>query len=137
MTDSVDTYSSRLKALKCVVIIPTYNNAGTIARVIADVRCFAEDVMVVNDGSTDDSQSILESIPGIRIVSYQKNMGKGHALRTGLEQAYSDGYRYALTIDADGQHFADDIPAFIDRIEEVPDSPVSYTHLTLPTNSLV
>ncbi len=122
MTDSVDTYSSRLKALKCVVIIPTYNNAGTIAKVIADVRCFAEDVMVVNDGSTDDSQSILESIPGIRIVSYQKNMGKGHALRTGLEQAYSDGYRYALTIDADGQHFADDIPAFIDRIEEIPDS---------------
>ncbi len=116
------TYRERMRELGCIVVMPTYNNVGTLARVIGDVLQYAEDVLVVNDGSTDATQSILEQIDGIRIHSYAENRGKGHALKCGLKMAYEWGFRYALTIDSDGQHYADDIPAFIERIEQVPDS---------------
>ena len=116
------TYKERMAALKCVVVMPTYNNAGTIAQVISDVKNYADDVIVVNDGSTDNTASILASIEGIKVIDYPKNKGKGYALKLGLAKAYEWGYRYAVTIDSDGQHYADDIPVFIEKIEEKPDS---------------
>lgn len=116
------TYKQRMAALKCVVLMPTYNNAGTIAKVIADVKEYSEDVIVVNDGSTDETKNILASIEGIKVIDYEKNQGKGYALKLGLQKAYEWGYRYAITIDSDGQHYADDIPNFICKIEEKPDS---------------
>lgn len=116
------TYKERMTALKCVVVMPTYNNAGTIAQVISDVKNYADDVIVVNDGSTDNTASILASIEGVKVIDYPKNKGKGYALKLGLAKAYEWGYRYAITIDSDGQHYADDIPVFIEKIEEKPDS---------------
>ena len=116
------TYKERMAALRCVVLIPTYNNAGTIAKVISDVKEFTTDVIVVNDGSTDETSNILSSINDIKIIEYTQNKGKGYALKLGLQKAFEWGYRYAITIDSDGQHYADDIPVFIEKIEEVPDS---------------
>ncbi len=112
----------RMNALNCVVVIPTYNNAGTIARVISDVAAYSDNILVVNDGSTDDTARILSSFSNIRTITYEKNRGKGYVLKLALKTAAETGYNYAITIDADGQHFADDIPTFIDRIEQVPDS---------------
>lgn len=116
------TYKERMSALRCVVIIPTYNNAGTVAKVISDVKAFTADVIVVNDGSTDDTRDILATIDDIRVIDYPNNKGKGYALKLGLKRAYEWGYRYAITIDSDGQHYADDIPTFIESIEQKPDS---------------
>lgn len=116
------THKERMAALNCVVLMPTYNNAGTIAKVIADVKEYSADVIVVNDGSTDDTKNILASIEGIKVIDYPSNKGKGYALKLGLQKAYEWGYRYAITIDSDGQHYADDIPTFLDKIEEKPDS---------------
>lgn len=116
------TYKERAAALRCVVLIPTYNNAGTLAAVVGSVREVVGDVVVVNDGSTDDTKRILASIDGIRVIDYAKNRGKGYALKLGLRKAYEWGYRYAITIDSDGQHHADDIPAFLDAVEQRPDS---------------
>ena len=116
------TYKERMTALKCVVVMPTYNNAGTIAQVISDVKKYSDDVVVVNDGSTDNTASILSSIEGIKVIDYPNNKGKGYALKLGLAKAYEWGYRYAITIDSDGHHYADDIPVFIEKIEEKPDS---------------
>ena len=121
MNDTM-TYKERMTALKCVVVMPTYNNAGTIAQVIDDVKKYSDDVIVVNDGSTDETASILSSIKDIKVIDYPKNKGKGYALKLGLAKAYEWGYRYAITIDSDGQHYADDIPVFIEKIEEKPDS---------------
>ena len=112
----------KMASLKCVVLIPTYNNAGTIAKVIADVKEYSADIIVVNDGSTDDTKNILASIENIKVIDYPNNKGKGYALKLGLQKAYEWGYRYAITIDSDGQHYADDIPTFLDKIEEKPDS---------------
>ena len=116
------TYRDRMAALGCVVLIPTYNNAGTLAQVISDVKEYASDVIVVNDGSTDNTAEILTAIEDIRIISYAENRGKGYALKLGLSKAYEWGYRYAITIDSDGQHYADDIAVFVERIEQSPET---------------
>lgn len=115
-------WRERLDGLKCLVLIPTYNNNGTIAKVIKEVQEYATNVLVVNDGSTDDTEQIINTIDGISIVSYKKNRGKGHALKIGLKRAHQMGFCYAITIDSDGQHYPSDIPSFIEQIERTPDA---------------
>ena len=122
MNDPLPTYGERLRRIGCIVVIPTYNNAGTILQVIADVRRYADDVLVVDDGSTDETSGLLRSAEGIRTIGYARNRGKGYALRRALEAATEWGFRYALTIDADGQHYADDIPVFLEHAERRPDT---------------
>jgi uncharacterized protein (DUF2062 family) len=77
---------------------------------------------VVNDGSTDATAEILADFPGIMTVTCPKNRGKGWALRTGFRFALENGFQYAITIDSDGQHYADDIPIFLEKIEKEPGS---------------
>src|ERR1700679_4039738 len=108
--------------LKVCVIIPTYNNGGTLAGIIKDVSEYTKNVIVVNDGSTDSTSQIIESFPFVQSISYPVNVGKGWALRKAFKFALSLGYDYATTIDSDGQHFATDLPAFIERLETVTDA---------------
>jgi 1-acyl-sn-glycerol-3-phosphate acyltransferase len=91
--------------------------------VVEDVSRHCENVIVVNDGSTDDTSAILsELVSTITLVSYPKNRGKGHALVTGFRKAMEMGFTHAVTIDADGQHFADDIPLLVEQMEHHPDA---------------
>jgi glycosyltransferase involved in cell wall biosynthesis len=115
-----DSYKAKFKELKCCVLIPTYNNATTIASVISDVLQYSNDVCVVNDGSTDNTLHILKQFPLIKLYSYDKNRGKGWALRQGFKFAGKNGYDYAITIDSDGQHYADDLPVMLKALEEDP-----------------
>ncbi len=110
-------YSEKIDMYRVCVIIPTYNNAKTLGNVVADISAFTNNIIVVNDGSTDETENILAAFPSIHTISYKKNTGKGWALRKGLKQAAALGYEHAITIDSDGQHFAKDIPAFIDKLE--------------------
>ncbi|WP_300704243.1 DUF2062 domain-containing protein [Bacteroides sp.] len=112
----------KAKQLGIVVIIPTYNNDKTVTAVITDVLCYVEDVIVVNDGSTDSTPTLLSNFPNLQVITHPINKGKGTALKNGLKQAKKMGYRYAITIDSDGQHFASDIPLFIEEIEKEPDT---------------
>lgn len=116
-------YTSRsLKDTKTCVIIPTYNNARTLERVILGVLQFSEDIIVVNDGSNDNTGSILENYQDtIEIISYERNKGKGFALRKGFRKAITLGFKHAITIDSDGQHFPEDLYHFSKAIEENPD----------------
>ena len=95
------------------VVIPTYNNAGTLPQVVAQVQAYGLPVMVVDDGCTDATGEWLRQAKGITVVSYTPNRGKGYALRQGFERARRMGYSYVLTIDADGQHKAHDIPRLL------------------------
>ncbi|MDR3093154.1 MAG: glycosyltransferase family 2 protein [Bacteroidales bacterium] len=96
-------------------IIPTYNNERTLSWVIDEVLCYIPSVIVVNDGSTDGTGSILAEYGNrIMTVSYLTNKGKGYALCKGFRYALSKGFTHAVTIDSDGQHFAENIPAFIE-----------------------
>ncbi|MBO4332367.1 MAG: DUF2062 domain-containing protein [Paludibacteraceae bacterium] len=112
----------RLKALKCGILIPTYNNNGTIATVVREALTYCEDVWVVNDGSTDNTNQQLEEIEGLHLLGYTQNRGKGYALKTGFKAMVEAGLRYALTIDADGQHKWEDLPALVAQAEQHPDS---------------
>lgn len=105
-------------SLGVCVIIPTYNNAATIEDVIKSVLQYTQNVLVINDGSTDDTRKIIAEIPNIYTVNYEPNRGKGWALRTGFKKAIELGYQYAITIDSDGQHFANDLPVFIKKLQE-------------------
>jgi len=108
------------KAKKVCVLIPTYNNAGTLNTVIRGVLKFTHQIIVVNDGSTDSSVEIVKQYPEIELVTYAENQGKGYALRKGFDRAVALGYDYAITIDSDGQHYPDDLPLFLEELEQHP-----------------
>ncbi|WP_299251401.1 DUF2062 domain-containing protein [uncultured Cytophaga sp.] len=102
---------------KSCVLIPTFNNATAIKEVLDGVLEFTSNIVVVNDGSTDNTASILSAYPDLLVINHPKNMGKGMALRTGFREAYKNGYHYAISIDSDGQHYPDDLHLFVDEIE--------------------
>ncbi len=117
------------------VVIPTYNNEKTLEGVILDVLRVTPCIIVVNDGSTDNTGEILKRFSNITVVDYASNRGKGHALQTGFRKAVEMGFEYAVTLDSDGQHFAKDIPFFIEKIREVPGALI-VGNRTLPQDKL-
>lgn len=131
-----------LEALNACIIIPTYNNAATLKRVIDASLQLTNHILVINDGSTDSTTSILAEYAlkdKIRLFTFDQNRGKGSALKLGFKKALQIGYRYAITIDSDGQHFPQDIPVFIDEISK--NGPAlligsrNMKHETVPTKS--
>lgn len=107
-------------------VIPTYQNAKTLLKVVADVHRVVDTVFVVDDGSNDGTAALLDKATGNerpeKVLTHPKNCGKGAALKTGLTYARQQGFRYAVTVDADGQHRADDIPTLLKAVEEEPDA---------------
>lgn len=116
------TIQKRLKALNCCVIIPTYNNKTTILDVIDDVRHYCQDIFVVLDGPTDGTAEAVKKLTDITWIDYTPNHGKGYALRKGFDAAREKGFRHAITLDSDGQHYAKDIITLLEKAEEAPDS---------------
>ena len=104
------------------VIVPTYNNNKTLEKVLNSILIYTKDIIVVNDGSTDRTIEILENFPNLIQIHHPKNQGKGVALQNGFNKAIALNYEYAITIDSDGQHFASDIPSFIDFIQNEPNT---------------
>ncbi|QEH41407.1 DUF2062 domain-containing protein [Chitinophaga sp. XS-30] len=97
------------------VLIPTYNNATTLGDVLRDVLACTPHVIVVNDGATDHTAEVLEQFPEVSVLAYRPNRGKGIALRRGFRFALEQGYDYAITMDADGQHYASDLAVFFEK----------------------
>ena len=117
--------NSILQEKYCCIIVPTFNNAGTLEKVLTDVAHYLPHIIVVNDGSTDHTSLLLIDLQrrlALDVIDMPVNRGKGKALQCGFARAVQAGFRYAITIDADGQHFADDIPLFTTMIAKYPDS---------------
>ena len=93
-----------------VVIIPTYNNAGTLKDVLSRTLAQGLPIVVVDDGCTDGTREILSGFKDVTVIAHPKNQGKGAALKTAFRWALEKGYAYAVTIDSDGQHYPEDIP---------------------------
>jgi len=110
--------SERMMALKCCVIIPTYNNDKTLKRIIDGVLQYTSSIIIVNDGCTDTTSQILKKYHQLTQIHFPENRGKGVALREGFKKAILESYELAITIDSDGQHYPNDIPVFIDEIEK-------------------
>ncbi len=117
--------SGMLARINCCVIIPTYNNARTLKRVLEEVLAYSGPgrTIVVNDGATDATAQILQEYKDrVIVLENGRNRGKGYSLRRGFREAIERGFENAITIDSDGQHFADDIPAFVQASLEQPGS---------------
>lgn len=111
---------AQFDSLQCCVIIPTYNNAQTLAEVIRSVRKYTRNILVVNDGSSDETASLLQDFPDCHVITHARNLGKGMALRNAFQEAVAMGYAYAISIDSDGQHMPEDLPVLLNQIEANP-----------------
>ncbi len=103
--------------MKFCIIIPCYNHPATVAAVAKSAQAYCP-VLIVDDGSTPP----LPALPGCTIFRLEKNSGKGAALLAGFSHAAGLGYTHAITMDADGQHFAADLPKFLAAAEAQPDA---------------
>ena len=107
----------KINSLNICVLIPTYNNERTLKRVIDGVLQYTNNIIIVNDGSTDSTAQILSSYSQLEQIDLPVNKGKGNALRQGFKKARDLDYEYAITIDSDGQHFPEDIQVFVEALE--------------------
>jgi len=114
--------NQQFESLKACVLLPTYNNAQTLAAVIESILEYTDHLIVVNDGATDETPSILKKYENIVVINFENNKGKGMALISGFDKAVELGYHHAISIDSDGQHKAKDLITFLDRLEESPDT---------------
>ena len=116
----------RFKQDAVCIVIPTYNNGRTVADVVRNALEYCEDIIVVNDGSTDNTDVEMNDLTslqnGVTVITHPINKGKGKALTTGFHAAMERGFRYAVTIDADGQHYASDLPVFAEALATHPDT---------------
>ncbi len=97
-------------ARECAAVIPCFNEAARIAEVVQGARRFLQKVIVVDDGSTDATAE-RAAAAGAEVLRQASNHGKGAALRAGWQAARDRGFAWALTMDGDGQHTPEDIPA--------------------------
>lgn len=102
--------------MKIIGVIPAYNEEKRIATVVAEVRKYCSEVIVVNDGSADSTADVAREA-GALVVSHSVNMGLGFSLRTGAETALKRGAEIIVTIDGDGQHDASEIPRVVAELE--------------------
>jgi Glycosyltransferases involved in cell wall biogenesis len=96
---------------KTLVLIPALNAERSIGAVVRDCR-MVNDVLVVDDGSSDGTAEVAKEA-GAQVISHVVNRGKGAALKTGFAHAVESGFDAVITLDADGQHLASEIPEFL------------------------
>jgi glycosyltransferase involved in cell wall biosynthesis len=110
--------------MKTLVLIPSYNTGRILPLTVTEVLAQWPDVWVVMDGSTDQSETLLQPLlannPGLRVITLPQNAGKGAAVLHGAKLAQEVGFTHVLTIDADWQHPAEDIPHFIQLATQNP-----------------
>jgi len=109
--------STTRPAARGCVIIPAYCEAGRIGLVVEGVKKIIPDVMVVDDGSPDETALQAERA-GATVIRHEVNCGKGAALDTGFQTAREQGFDFVITMDGDGQHAPADLPGFVKTFTE-------------------
>ena len=106
-------------ALRCLAVVPAYNEEATVASVIREIRSCNEDfdVLVVDDGSSDRTRERALA-EGARVIRLPYNLGIGGAVQTGLQYASSHGFDVAVQVDGDAQHDPTEIPKILGPILE-------------------
>jgi glycosyltransferase involved in cell wall biosynthesis len=101
---------------RCIVVIPAHNEANDIAFVIGEIRKYSDfPVVVIDDASTDDTMAVAREA-GALVIPLAVQLGAWGATQTGLRYALTNDYAYAITMDADGQHLAESLPALLEPI---------------------
>jgi len=116
---------------QCAAVIPCLNEAREITRVVKAVRQFVPMVFVIDDGSQDDT-GVIARKAGAEVIRNTVPRGKGAALQIGWRQALERGFNWALTMDGDGQHSANDIPKLLEIAERTSAKLVVGNRMTNP-----
>jgi len=110
--------------VKATLLIPIYEHKDEIGAVVDSLAPAGLPCLIVNDGSGEETRAVLERLaaerPWVRLHHREQNGGRGAALKTGYRVAFELGYSHALQLDADGQHDANDVPAFIAAMADDP-----------------
>lgn len=101
-----------MSQLRVAALIPAYQAAATVGRVVHATRAILPDVVVVDDGSSDATGEVARTAGGT-VLRQEPNAGKGAALARGFAHLKADGFTHAVTLDADGQHYPDEIPRLL------------------------
>jgi dolichol-phosphate mannosyltransferase len=102
--------------MRVLTAIPVYNEVRHVERVLAEVKRYAQDILVVNDGSTDGTGELLARQEGIRVLDHPANRGYGAALISAFAYTLETGYDVLVTMDCDGQHEPSRIPVLLEAI---------------------
>lgn len=98
--------------MRICLLLPAYNESRRIGQVLRGAAAFIDDIVVIDDGSTDGTGEIVAD-SGAVCLAHTPNSGKGFALRKGFAYALANGYDAVFTMDSDGQHAPADIPRFL------------------------
>src|SRR5260221_97824 len=102
--------------MRWLTAIPVYNEAAHIHAVLGEVRRYSSEILVVSDGSTDDTPRLLAAEQGIRVLTHAKNRGYGAALVSAFDYARTHGFDSLVTMDCDGQHEPSRIPVLLEAM---------------------
>ncbi len=108
---------------KVLVVIPVYNHKDTIRDIVSRCLKYHPDVLVVDDGSEQNVESLLSDL-NVTIIRHEQNRGKGQAILTAANYAENHNITHIITLDADGQHYPEHIPEFIAAANEHPDATI-------------
>lgn len=98
--------------------IPIYNEARSVRGVLAEVRKYSQQILVVDDGSTDDTTKLLDAEPGLLRITHPVNRGYGAAIASAFRYAVEHGYEVLVTMDCDGQHEPARIPVLLESLHD-------------------
>ena len=107
------------ETVRLLVVIPLYNHGATVRSVVEKALAVHEQVLVVDDGSTDGGADRLTGLP-VTVLRHESNRGKGAAIQTAAREAARLGMTHIATIDADGQHDPADLPGLLAVLEKTP-----------------
>ena len=102
---------------KIAALVPALNESKNLASLIPAIQKWVRDVIVIDDGSTDDTAEVARRA-GASVLHHPNNRGKGASLRTGFHYVLDKGYEGCLILDGDGQHSPEDIPAFLEHTSD-------------------
>lgn len=104
--------------MKLLTAIPVYNEERYLERVLAEVRRYSRDILVVNDGSTDRTPSILAKERDLHLIAHPRNFGYGSAIISAMAYAQAHAFDVLVTMDCDGQHEPSRIPVLLEALNE-------------------
>jgi glycosyltransferase involved in cell wall biosynthesis len=103
------------------VVVPAYNEEKNIPSFLNRLKKFSKNIIVVNDGSTDNTAQVVKNITGVNLINLKKNRGKGNAMKVGAKYAWRNAAKGIVFMDADNQHNPKHLKEFIDHLENTKD----------------
>lgn len=104
--------------MKTVAVVPAFNEGARIREALLEIAPYVDEMVVVDDGSRDETWEVARNVPGVIALKHAVNRGQGAALKTGTEAALARGAGVVIHIDADGQHNPAAIPTLVQTLTE-------------------